>query len=123
MTEFLRFSPQWFRDSGSGAMDAELDPEVNFMLHEVRLNLSGDGATGAGDFTITLESNASTSSDTIFNIVLETQDMEGEDSHIFRPTVEQRILFEEGDILKFEWTNGGATPRDYGLEVIWSPVY
>jgi len=117
--EFLRFRPQWFRETGSGALDTELSPDSNFMLHEVRLSLEDAAVPGTGDFNISLESGEGTA----FNTILDGTDMEDSDSHIFRPTVEQRILFEEGDTIKFEWDNGGATARAFGLEVIWSPIH
>ncbi len=120
--EFLRFRPQWLRDSGTGAINVELDPEVNFMLHEVRLTLEAQGGVGAGSFTITLESGAGTPFN-LFQTLLAEQNMENEDTFIFRPIAEQRILFEEGDALKFEWPNGAVASKAYALEIIWSPIY
>lgn len=115
--EFLRFRPQWLRDTGNGLIDVELTPETNFRLHEVRLSL--DAVGGDKSFTISLTSGT----DPVYDTLLATQDMTATDSYIFRPGADQQVLFEAGDTLKFDWANDHGTPKVYGLEIIWSPVY
>ena len=46
--------------------------------------------------------------------------MEAETDFVFRPTGDQRVLFDEDDKLVFAWPNTNGV--QYGLEVIWSRV-
>lgn len=117
MAEFQRRIPTWVRETDNNNIDFELvaqvdSVDVDFKIIEVRLHLSADG--GAGDLTITLESN----DDPVYNVNLVTQDMTTVQDFVWRPT--PRALFQSGDKIKIVWAN--ASTRVYGLEVIWAHV-
>ncbi len=97
--------------SGSGVLSFSLDPAATWQFEEVRLHL--DGAGGAGDFTVTLQSHLGTA----YNIVFNTAAMTSATDEHYQPT--RPLQFEKGDKLLFAWANGSS--KLWGLEIVFAP--
>jgi hypothetical protein len=106
MINQLRFA--YFTDD-DGAVDIELAPNTQFALIEVRVHL--DGAGGAGDLTVAVDSEQGAEYDT----VLKTQDMTAVTDLMYQP--DHPFYLDVGDKIKVEWANAGD--KAYGITLIY----
>lgn len=95
------------RKTGNTAINESIDPGKQGWLKEVRVHLSAAG--GAGNLTVTLDSIAGSTYDT----VLMSQDMTSVTDLVWQPDVP--VHFDNGDKLVIAWANGSG--RTYGFEL------
>lgn len=100
------------RVTGALAILTTLAPGTAWQLEEIRIHLSAVG--GAGDLTATLNHGI----DPVYNVVILTQDMTALTDFIWH--CERPMEFGAGDELDIAWAN--ATPRTYGLEIIFKGI-
>lgn len=99
------------RATGPAAIATALTPVTAFQLEEIRLHLDAGGA--AGDLTVTLDSAAGATYDTVFL----TQAMLGITDLVWQPT--RPYIFSAGDVINVAYA---ANVADYGLEIYFSGI-
>lgn len=100
------------RKTGAGALAVTIEPSGAFQLEEVRLHLSGNGASE--NFTVALDALDGPE----WDVNLATQSMNGITDYVYHPTRPKE--FASGDKIVMALANSGRVT--WGLEAIWKSI-
>lgn len=100
--------------TGAGAIDHTLTPRFGFVLDRVELHLSAAGGA-AEAFVIKRDSSLAA---TVYDTVIDSQDMNAATDHVFSSDV--GVPFLNGDVLAFTWTNTGT--KTWGLQAYYRAI-